>query len=402
MCINPSCNVTFEDCTFEQCGLEVLCGAQATLIAPQFLNMDISMQGLSICADGLGSSVTVEAGGAIFGGVQGVLVQGGANLRATALNISRVTHNGVECKDETSEVKLKQCSVTDSRQAAVWVHGGATGSLDHCTLSGVKTLQGGLLVGGPGSHADAMHCHFMRNYHAAVSADDHGSVRAVSCMSFGNGVLSQEPHAGGYTVTDGGTMEVTECNSDSDIRGCVVAHHGHLLCDTVKVSLSTKSGFVVEEGGNAMLRECSSSECGGSGMHVFDDGSVLDADSCVVRRNEQYGVHAHGDVLVTLTSCHSSGNRKEGWRAYSGAQVIATCSSTRGDGGKGVSDTDGGRLSLEECTVNNVFQSNSLPEPMSRPVATHCSVRKSLHMVRPGVVSMGTNDVYGINEVCQV
>jgi hypothetical protein len=381
-CMGDNCQVTFDDCTFDRCSLLAVDGAEVTLCSPQFRDMDEAIQRISVCVHGAGSTVRVQGGGNIEGGVQGIAVLAGARLEASALNIRGVSHAGVEVIDAGSDVSMHGCIISSSGYAGVCIHGWATGCLDRCTLSGVKSQHGGLQVSGPGSHADARHCHFVRNHHSGVYAVDHASVKLVGCKSVGNGMASKHPHAGGFSVTDGGVMELADCRSEGDSVGCMASQHGHLFAESVDVTGSKHCGFLVQEGGQAMLRECTSGECGESGMRVIHEGSQLDAEACTMRKNWEYGVCARGDVRVRMNGCHSLRNRREGFRSCGNAQMTVTGSSSEEDGGSGAGITDGGYLDIEEVPVNDVFKAVALPEPESVPVRSHSSIRQSFQCVR--------------------
>lgn len=374
-----------------------------TLNRPQFNFMCNPTAGVSIFAHGPDSLVHLESG-SITGGEQGVSVQAGARLKASNLDITAVG-SGLEIKDAGSTLavtkgKLHDFSTRGSpRRIGVYAHTGGSAQLSSVFISGVAwgvllwteasarfadctvtdTGSFGMLVAerstanlnrstfshcreswgvtvrDPGSHVHATSCHFLHNHTNGVIVRSGGTFLGDGCSSSGN------REAGFSCEGYESSLKLNSCTSKGDSFGCWMSG-GQLSATDVDVSNSRMSGFHVEFG-KAVLKQCSATKCGVSGVSVSGSSSGnpgTEVQGCTLQQNVGSGVLAVDKAVVVVRECHSSHNGEEGYKASSRADMTVSNSSSDGDtGGCGVSD--GGKLTMENVSVDSILKSGTLP-----------------------------------------
>ena len=357
VCMGSTCRATFHDAVFDKCSLVVMAGAQVTLHNTHFENMEQSEALLSVYAHGSASQVHLH-GGAIEGGVQGLMVQAAARLQASDLNFTGLQLLGLEmcgaesmltfemgttdsflpvdevderfldehgdrraqcgvrvhshghaelsgvviagkslelgCIVSSATATLADCTVSGTFHLCVALWGGSTAQIFNCTLLGGREGMC-LSVGDAGTHVTATSCHF-RGGESGTEAQDGGRLIAHACQSSDN--------EDGY-YNSGGVMELLNCSSDDDITGCIQLAKGHLTATNFTVTDSA-DGFRVE-GGNAELMSCSVTGSRKLGMcfgdvSLFSPGEAAEArvQDCTVAQNFKGGLHALGGALVVV------------------------------------------------------------------------------------------------------
>ena len=122
----------------------------------------------------------------------------------------------------------------------------------------------------------------------------------------------------------------------------------------------TNSGHgYIAGSGDMALTDCSAQSCGIAGVRAYGEGCKVHVEGCTFKQNSEWGVLAELHAEVIVKGCHSSQHVNAGYVAVANAQVNLSCVS-EGDR-KGCSTGGGGRLTLEDVTVNGTLQSGQMP-----------------------------------------
>ena len=250
---------------------------------------------------------------------------------------------------------LDDCQLFECGQACVYVlH--STCRLTACTLS--KSF-GGLEVVGESSSAHASTCHLLHNGTGASARCNPITLGAIltliSCTSSGN-------KFSGYEAQGASVLEVTDCVSDQDTRGCHVCDGAMLRATRVAVTRSTREGYCVYLRGHAVLNECSAKACGTDGVFTCHAASKVHAEGCTFQSNGRCGVMAQHEAEATVKGRHSSQHSSAaGYRALSRAQMKVSGSVSEGDQ-EGCSADLKGQLTMKDVIVNGSTESGQLGE----------------------------------------
>lgn len=155
-------------------------------------------------------------------------------------------------------------------------------------------------------------------------------------------------------MCDAGTHAyVTHCQfSDNMTRG-VVVDRDSIKASSCNVIRSAVDGFTVYSRGQAVLRECSSTNCS-NGMRATGEGSRLVAQGCAVRQNGNFGVLVKETSVAVVRGCCSSGNPYNGYAAGICVQMSVISSTSDSDTGCGCAVFPFGQLIMVEVTVDGV------------------------------------------------
>lgn len=362
----------------------------------EVLGVEVSHEGSSLRL----TDCTLQAFSSVYHELDivcGVCVHSGSKADLSSLKVSGMVY-GVAVHSCAS-VRLADSLVARTVSHCVALTLGATGNLDRCRLSRSQQRDG-VFVEGEGSRADARHCHFVENS-SGVFALNGGKLTASSCKSSGN-------KAAGFSAAVSGMITLARCASEKDAVGCAVLTGATLNARKVAVSNSEQAGFLVQSLGHIVLKECSVKQCGTFGVEVKGTGSWVDAEDCavlesqsagvqllssargklkgctmarsalnsgvvalgksthlvleecVMQQNAKCGVMARDQCVMLVAGCRSSRNRSHGFEAHSEAKITVRNSSSDGDSG-GCSVCSGGRIMLEEATLDGLVKTGSLP-----------------------------------------
>ena len=443
MCYGKGCDVSFDAVTFTDCTLVVAAGAHATLHSCSLSPGSSTPQAVALFAHGPGTGIRMH-GGSITGCMHGVTVQEGAHCTVSSATITQCHVVGAEVKDHRSSLELSGCDLRqfpsshahDTVVRGVYAHsggalqlqsttvssvqygvvartgaqvtmddstisntcntcitftGGAHGKVTSCNVLWSKTRHG-VHVEGSGSSVEASKCKFVQHTDSGIFAQNNGNVTAHACKTSGS-------QAAGYSAESGACMDLTECSSDSDFRGCAVSTGATLRASHVVISDSTEEGAAVRKGGVGSLDDCSIKRCGEQGVWATGSGSVLSMHACTVmdaqlscvalmhgaqgqlqgctlqgsatrsgvvaenestvlylegcalRDNAQCGVLATDQAAVMASGCECEGNSgSSGFSSQCRAKVTVRDSCMHEKCGVGV--FDGGRLSAVNVTMD--------------------------------------------------
>lgn len=257
------------------------------------------------------------------------------SIRGMELGVSVRTH---AC------AQITECTVKDTIDHSVLVQEGGTGHLDRCSLA--RSRRCGLVVQGSSSRAQAVGCTFEKNRGAGAGAELGGTLHATDCKSVWNGVGDEQA---GYEATFDGVVQLTGCKSDGDYYGCWARSGGKLAADKVDVSNSLLSGWYLQLGGDAVLKDCTVTGCKRNGVTVHNKSSKrrklaeeqdlpdcfatsrLDMERCTLHSNGECGVLAAGAAEVRVRGGRSVGHSQFAYCAHGAAQMSVYGSACDGD-----------------------------------------------------------------------
>lgn len=197
-------HATYGDAKFDRCSLLLLAGAQATLSKAAFSSVGASQSGLSMLVHGACSKLSVR-GTTVAGGTQGVAVQAGGHLDATAVTITGVDADRAELQGGGSCLTRTRCKLHSSSKfraddegdgegvmlaVGVNVHTSSSAHLSSLSVSGPHVL--GVHVASRAA-ATLDGCNVSESATACVGVRVRGSGRLISCtLSGGVGMACLE------------------------------------------------------------------------------------------------------------------------------------------------------------------------------------------------------------------
>lgn len=334
--------------------------------------------------------------------VRGVHAHSGSKAELGDVKVS----GGVFAVDvrSSAEAQLVNCIIKDAIQSCVVVRDGAHGKLEGCVLERTKMnlpKTFGLYVDGTGSVVRANRTKLLEHAQSGAFVRSSGALVAYACMSAGN-------HVAGFVVHTNSLMELTDCTSERDGKGCLVEEGGSLTAVNVAVARCEDEAFAIGEEGEAELIDCSGTNCGEEGVQLAHKGTLVKMETCTFSENEydnvvvRQGAKAilkgctlsksvsrseiaadgegtevdlegstmHGNAKcgvlalqgsrAIVKSCISQGNKQVGYQAAGGAKMTVIESTSDGDlVGCGVGE--GGEIQMQAVVVDGVAKGGKLP-----------------------------------------
>lgn len=302
--------------------------------------------------------------------VRAVHAHAGSKVTLTSTTVSGGVF-GVDAR-VAAEATLTDCNIRNPVQACVVIRNGACGWLEGCLLG--RTLQCdlpmsyGLYVDGPGSETHANKTRFVGHAQSGAFVHETAKLTAHACISSGN-------HVSGFVVHSKGRMELKDCRSERDGKGCLVEEGGSLAAVNVTVARSEGEAFAIGEEGQAQLVGCSGTNCGEEGVQVAHEGTVVLLEMCTFSQNEfdnvvvrqgatailnectlsqsatKSGVAAEGELTnVSMRGCTLSRNAQCGVLADQGAKVTAHVCMSKKNKREGYTVTGGARMDVRDST----------------------------------------------------
>lgn len=236
--------------------------------------------------------------------------------------------------------------------SCVHVEGSGTALLRRCTIS--WAADEGIEVCQRGSQVVAESCVLTENTCGVCVGGSGASFKGSACKASGHKFA-------GYTVQKDASMELTDCSSTQDERGCTCELGGRLTAVRTDVEASKEAGIVVFSGGHATLTGCQvlrgrdrgvwvresrskasmtgctvedtqlncvtvdkgaaavlktcvlSKSKTGSGLFIMNAGSHVAAEDCAFEHNARSGAYAAFKGLLAARVCRSSGNKRSGF-----------------------------------------------------------------------------------------
>lgn len=258
--------------------------------------------------------------------------------------------------------ELMKCTISDCAWSCVLVSAGASIVATGCHMDRARQHDG-IQIAGEGSRGHAEDCFFQQNEQCGAGVFQGATLHLMNCSAEAN-------EAVGFCVQGGGVLTLEDCSSERDSAGCGAHSDGKLFATRVKVRNSVGNGVTVVRDAYANLLNCTTSACGANclvahesaeviarrcrmegsknmhGVAVFDSGSVVMAEDCVLTGNKQAGAAAVQGGRLSMHGCNSRGNGVSGFWAQSGGHVMLTDCSSNGDDTGCCASGDGAQLKM--------------------------------------------------------
>lgn len=140
--------------------------------------------------------------------------------------------------------------------------------------------------------------------------------------------------------------------------GCSAEENSNLTAVKVSVRESEPSGF--KRRGMATLSKCSAVKCCHHGLFAMRDGTRVKAEGCSFQENRFCGSVAIDSSAVEMTSCSSSHDEGAGYCATGTNAKLSVMNSWSDGDARGYHVLCGGVLTMQEVTVDGVYQSGKL------------------------------------------
>lgn len=254
-----------------------------------------------------------------------------------------------------AHVRLARCAASHTCGACMVFSDRGTGELDQCMME-ESIGSHGLYVGRAGSRVIASQCEFTRNALRGAVAINGGVLSARSCTSCGN------TGEGFAAIDEGSVVELRDCRVAGNYIGCEAGWGGRIHAENVHISDARNQGVGVHNGGDAVMRSCTTSGCVQSGVRVQDVGSALEAHACEFTGNGKGGAFVCRGGAAVVFGCRSVGNSSGGYFAELEAHItISGGTSSHNDAGPSVNVKAGGVISMDSVEVDGLIRSGTLP-----------------------------------------
>lgn len=291
VCHGEGCNVTFSDVTFEHCTLVATAGAKVTVTNCNFIR---DLEGVSVFASSTNTTVCMHDN-KVNGGEHGVVVQAGASLNASILDIQQAVLSAVEVSGSVAQ--LFQVSVGTGHDLChgVVVEGdGARACMKECTMMLKRIADGCACISvASGAQVTLEECVFWAGSFG-VFVDGAGSrAEAHSCLfreSVDTGVLVQSRGVGelhNCTVEDslGWGVRVKDVGTKLGLRDC-------------HIERCSESSFQIAMGATGKVHTCTLLHSGVFGVEVMGQGTQADVVDRFFEGNSRGSTFANGTDIV--------------------------------------------------------------------------------------------------------
>ncbi|PTY03493.1 hypothetical protein DB346_06345 [Verrucomicrobia bacterium LW23] len=263
--------------------------------------------------------------------ITGFTMQAYTDAVATPASLVRV---------QRGRAMLLGCSMGGPCSAAVEVFGGASATLDTCTI--FKSSGCGLLLR-PDGAAQVEGCRIQRTSESAVMVEPRGRI------TINRSVLEKCGHSGIQAEADA-IVVANECEITGHNRACVfLKSTGSADFDACQIGGGQAFGVHVS-GAAVSLDNCIVSECKQAGISL-NSGARLDATSTQVLDNKEEGIVAVGRSTIGLVKCQVQRQVLYGMYVTEASvlELVACMISHNTGAGIGVNGTS--RLELQDTVV---------------------------------------------------
>lgn len=217
------------------------------------------------------------------------------------------------------------------------------------TLDNVH-LQGAGLLTCSGAKATLSKCHVSDTPDCGIrAADKSTTLRMTDCSVTG------AKSGAGIFVTDGAEANLAGTAVEACAPHCLMASYGAV----VRVEGGCARGaammaVVARDSGKIYLNGATEvASAGHSALAAFHDGSLIDADGCILSGDKLHGVVAESGSKVVMQKCSVQSPGRSGALAIGkGSVVDAKGTEITGAGDHGVAAWDGGSLTLTDIKVH--------------------------------------------------
>lgn len=229
--------------------------------------------------------------------IRGVFVHHCASAQLHDVTIVDAEWGIFTCDD--AECDMHGCHVHDTENACVSFRSGGSGSAVDSEFSRSKRAHG-LEVSCRSAETRACvhlrNCEMTQNRQAGAAVFGAGKLTLSECQTSGN-------KSAGYWAHDDACMEASDCSSEGDKTGFGASNKALMNAEGCTVSNCQTGSFMIKSGSCANLSDCTSTDCETAGIMISGAETKASLSGCRVERCVGNGIHVHAAATCMLDLC---------------------------------------------------------------------------------------------------